>query len=182
MALVRRRWLPDTGQGIGCGKKHPSWCRVCHHGAAIDAVIDHSVPRTKIVPVLPLTVLIPPNITTPPVRSLPSGDKTLGKAVTVMVEPWEYLPNASGAGLKTSWPFEISKTVWPGSSGLPFTDSCIPWSLGAWTIVGVAAGVSVGNGVYVGTGVRVSVGDGVDVGDGVGVTIITLAVGIGCGV
>jgi len=72
-------------------------------GRVIDTVIDHSLPRAKIVPVFPLTVLTPPNITVDPA--------TVGYAVTVMLVSWSYLPDASGAGLKTSCPFEISKTV-----------------------------------------------------------------------
>ena len=32
----------------------------------MDAVIDHSVPRAKIVPVLPLREVVPPNITVDP--------------------------------------------------------------------------------------------------------------------
>jgi hypothetical protein len=44
----------------------------------------------------------------------------------VMVDPWSYLPIASGAGLKANNPFSISKTAWPGSNKLPFTDNCIP--------------------------------------------------------
>jgi hypothetical protein len=84
----------------------------------INAVIDHDCPRAKIVPVLPLTVLTPPNITVDPAA--------VGNAVTVMVDPWSYLPIASGAGLKANNPFSISKTAWPGSNKLPFTDNCIP--------------------------------------------------------
>jgi len=63
-------------------------------GRVMDAVIDHFVPWAKIVPVLPLTVPTPPNITVDPA--------TVGYAVTVMLVPWSYLPDASGAGLKTS--------------------------------------------------------------------------------
>jgi hypothetical protein len=83
-----------TGIGIAVGATS---------GRVIDAVIDHSLPRAKIVPVLPLSVLTPPNITVDPA--------TVGYAVTVMLVSWSYLPDASGAGLKTSWPFDISKTV-----------------------------------------------------------------------
>jgi len=63
----------------------------------INAVIDHDCPLAKIVPVLPLSELTPPNITVDPA--------TVGNAVTVMVEPWSYLPIASGAGLKANNPF-----------------------------------------------------------------------------
>jgi hypothetical protein len=72
-------------------------------GRVMDAVIDHSVPRAEIVPVFPLSELTPPIITVDPA--------TVGYAVTVMFVSWSYLPDASGAGLKTSWPLEISKTV-----------------------------------------------------------------------
>ena len=80
----------DVGVGITTGK-------------VMDAVIDHSVPRAKTVPVLPLSELTPPNITVDPA--------TVGYAVTEMLVSWSYLPDASGAGLKTSWPLDISKTV-----------------------------------------------------------------------
>jgi len=72
-------------------------------GRVMDAVIDHSVPRAKIVPVLPLSELTPPNITVDPA--------IVGYAVTEMLVSWSYLPDASGAGLKTNWPFDIPKTV-----------------------------------------------------------------------
>jgi hypothetical protein len=113
----------------------------------MDAAIDHSLSRAKIVPVLALTVSTPPNITVDPT--------TVGKAVTVMVESCSYSPDSSGAGLKTNKPFTMPKTVWPGSSGVPFTDNRIPWGLGVGTIVGVGVGVGVG------------IGDGVKVGYGV---------------
>jgi len=83
-----------VGTGVGVGTTS---------GRVIDTVIDHSLSRAKIVPVLPLIVLTPPNITVDPA--------TVGYAVTVMFVSWSYLPDASGAGLKTSWPFDISKTV-----------------------------------------------------------------------
>ena len=44
----------------------------------MDAVIDHSVPRAKIVPGLPLREVVPPNITVDPL--------TVGYAVTVIIE------------------------------------------------------------------------------------------------
>ena len=109
----------------------------------MNAVIDHCVSRAKIVPVLALSLLTPLNITIDPA--------TVGKAVTVMVESCSYSPDASGAGLKTNKPFTMPKTVCPGSSGVPFTDNCIPWGLGVGTIVG--AGVGIGDGVNVGYGV-----------------------------
>ena len=113
----------------------------------MDAVIAQFVSRAKIVPVLALTVLTPPNITVDPT--------TVGKAVTVMLVSCSYSPNASGAGLKTNKPFTMPKTVWPGSSGVPFTDNCIPWGLGVGTIavVGSGDGVGIGDGVNVGYGV-----------------------------
>ena len=115
----------------------------------MNAVIDHSLSRAKMVPVLALklSLLTPLNITIDPA--------TVGKAVTVMLVSCSYSPNSSGAGLKTSRPFSMPKTVWPGSSGVPFTDNCIPWGLGVGTIVGVGSGVGVG------------IGDGVNVGYGV---------------
>ena len=85
-----------TAVAVGTGIAAPA-CRV------MDAVIDHSVPRAKMVPVLPLTVLTPPKTTVDPA--------TVGYAVTVMPVSWSYLPDASGAGLNTSCPFTISKTV-----------------------------------------------------------------------
>ena len=111
----------------------------------MNAVISHSLSRAKIVPVLALklSLLTPLNITIDPA--------TVGKAVTVMVESCSYSPNSSGAGSKTSRPFSMPKTVCPGSSGVPFTDNCIPWGLGVGTIVG--AGVGIGDGVNVGYGV-----------------------------
>ena len=93
------------------------------------------------VPVLALSLLTPLIITVDPA--------TAGKAVTVMVESCSYSPNASGAGSKTNKPFTMPKTVCPGSSGVPFTDNCIPWALGVGTIVGVG----IGDGVNVGYGV-----------------------------
>ena len=90
---------------------------------------------------LKLSLLTPLNITIDPA--------TVGKAVTVMVESCSYSPNSSGAGLKTNMPFRMPKTVCPGSSGVPFTDNCIPWALGVGTIVGVG----IGDGVNVGYGV-----------------------------
>ena len=110
-------------------------------GKVMSAVMDHCVPRAKIVPVLALTVSIPPNITVDPT--------TVGKAVTVMLVSCSYSPDSSGAGLKTNKPFTMPKTVCPGSSGVPFTDNCIPWALGVGTIVGVG----IGDGVNVGYGV-----------------------------
>ena len=83
----------STGVGVGTTTS----------GRVMKAVIDHSVPRAKIVPVLPLSVLTPPNITVDPA--------TVGYAVTVMFVSWSYLPDASGAGLKTNCPLDISKTV-----------------------------------------------------------------------
>ena len=96
----------------------------------MNAVIDHSLSRAKIVPVLALklSLLTPLIITIDPA--------TVGKAVTVMVESCSYSPNSSGARLKTNMPFRMPKTVCPGSSGVPFTDNCIPWGLGVGTIVG----------------------------------------------
>ena len=44
----------------------------------MDGVIDHCVPRAKIVPVLPLREIVPPNITVDP--------STVGYAVTVIIE------------------------------------------------------------------------------------------------
>ena len=123
-----------TAVAVGTGVGEPD-------GRVMDAVIDHCVPRAKIVPVLALTVLSPPNITVDPT--------TVGKAVTVMLVSCSYSPDSSGAGLKTNKPFTMPKTVWPGSSGVPFTDNCIPWGLGVGTIVGVGVGAGVG----VGTGV-----------------------------
>ena len=114
----------------------------------MDAVMDHCVPRAKIVPVLALTVSTPPNITVDPT--------TVGKAVTVMLVSCSYSPNASGAGLKTNKPFTMPKTVCPGSSRVSFTDNCIPWGLGVGTIVGVGSGV--GAGVGIGDGVKVGYG------------------------
>ena len=111
----------------------------------MDAVINHGVPRAKIVPVLALTVSIPPNITVDPT--------TVGKAVTVMLVSCSYSPDASGAGLKTNKPFTMPKTVCPGSSGVPFTDNCIPWGLGVGTIVGGGGGAGVGLGFGFGVGV-----------------------------
>ena len=88
-----------------------------------------------------------------------------------MLVSCSYSPDSSGAGLKTNKPFTMPKTVCPGSSGVPFTDNCIPWGLGAGTIVGV--GVGIGDGVNVGYGVNVGptsgVGQGVYVGCGVNV-------------
>ena len=77
-----------AGTGVGVGTTT---------GRIMDAVIDQSCPLTKIVPVLALTRLAPPNITVDPA--------TVGKAVTVMVDPWSYLPDASGAGAKTNKPY-----------------------------------------------------------------------------
>ena len=113
----------------------------------MNAVMDHCVSRAKIVPVLALklSLLTPLNITIDPA--------TVGKAVTVMVESCSYSPNSSGARLKTNMPFRMPKTVCPGSSGVPFTDNCIPWGLGVGIIVGVGSGAGVGDGVNVGYGV-----------------------------
>jgi len=84
-----------AGTGVGVG--------TITSGTVIDAVIDHDCPLAKIVPVFPLSELTPPNITVDPA--------TVGYAVTVIVEFWSYLPDASGAGLKTNCPLDISKTV-----------------------------------------------------------------------
>ena len=121
-------------------------------GRVMNAVIDHSLSRAKMVPVLALklTLLTPLNITIDPT--------TVGKAVTVMVESCSYSPNSSGAGSKTNKPFTMPKTVCPGSSGVPFTDNCIPWGLGVGTIVGVGSGDGVGIGDGIGDGVNVGYG------------------------
>ena len=110
-------------------------------GRVMNAVIDHCVSRAKMVPVLALSLLTPLIITVDPA--------TAGKAVTVMVESCAYSPNSSGAGSKTNKPFTMPKTVCPGSSGVSFTDNCIPWGLGVGTIVGVGAGAGggIGDGV-----------------------------------
>ena len=84
-----------AGTGVGVG--------TITNGRVMDAVMDHSVPRAKIVPVLPLSVLTPPSITVDPA--------TVGYPVTEMLVSWSYLPDASGAGLKTNCPLDISKTV-----------------------------------------------------------------------
>ncbi len=98
-----------AGTGVGVG---------ITSGRVIDADIDHIWPVAKIVPVLPLSEFIPPNITVDPAY--------VGYAVTVMLVPWSYLPDASGPGLKTTCPFEISRTDCPGVHTVPFTDNCIP--------------------------------------------------------
>ncbi len=123
-----------TAVGVATGVGEPD-------GRVINAVIDHSLSRAKMVAVIALTLLTPLIITVDPA--------TTGKAVTVMVEPCSYSPNSSGARLKTNMPFRMPKTVCPGSSGVPFTDNCIPWALGVGTIVGVG----IGDGVNVGYGV-----------------------------
>ena len=115
----------------------------------MNAVIDHSLSRAKMVAVLALSLLTPLIITIDPA--------TVGKAVTVMLVSCAYSPNSSGAGSKTNKPFSMPKSVCPGSSGVPFTDNCIPWGLGVGTIVGVGVGVGAG----------VGIGDGVNVGYGV---------------
>ena len=116
-------------------------------GKVMNAVISQFVSRAKIVPVFALSLLTPLNITVDPA--------TVGKAVTVMVESCSYSPNSSEAGLRTNMPFTMPKTVCPGSTGVPFTDNCIPWALGVGTIVGAGSGVGVGigNGANVGYGV-----------------------------
>ena len=116
-------------------------------GRVMNATIDHCVSRAKMVPVLALSLLTPLIITVDPA--------TVGKAVTMMVESCLYSPNSSGPGIKANMPFRMPKTVCPGSSGVPFTDNCIPWALGVGTIVGAGSGVGVG------------IGDGVNVGYGV---------------
>ena len=123
-----------TAAAVGTGVGEPD-------GRVMDAVIDHCVPRAKIVPVLALSELTPPNSTVDPT--------TVGKAVTVIVESCSYSPNSSVAGSKTKNPFTMPKTACPGSSEVPFTDNFIPWGLGVGTIVGVGTGAGVG----VGTGV-----------------------------
>ena len=65
-----------AGTGVGVGTTTT--------GRVMDAVIDHSLPRAKIVPVFPLSELTPPNITVDPA--------TVGYAVTVMLVPCSYLP------------------------------------------------------------------------------------------
>jgi len=93
-----------AGTGVGVGTAVAEGTGIAApSGRVMDAVIDHSVSRAKIVPVFPLIVLTPPNITVDPA--------TVGYAVTEMLVSWSYLPDASGAGLKTSWPLDISKTV-----------------------------------------------------------------------
>jgi hypothetical protein len=113
----------------------------------MNATMDHCVSRAKMVPVLALSLLTPLIITVDPA--------TDGKAVTVMVESCSYSPNSSEAGLRTNMPFTMPKTVCPGSTGVPFTNNCIPWALGVGTIVGAGSGVGVGigNGANVGYGV-----------------------------
>ena len=123
-----------TAVGVATGVGEPG-------GRVINAVIDHSLSRAKMVAVIALTLLTPLIITVDPA--------TVGKAVTMMVESCLYSPNSSGAGLKTNMPFTMAKIVCPGSSGVPFTDNCIPWALGVGTIVGVG----IGDGVNVGYGV-----------------------------
>ena len=108
-----------AGTGVGVGTAVADGTGIGFaSGQVIVAVIDHSVPRAKIVPVLPLSELIPARITADPA--------TVGYAVTVMLVPWSYLPDESGAGLNTSWPCVISKTAWLASNAFPFTDICIP--------------------------------------------------------
>ena len=126
-----------TGVGVGTAVADGTG-REAPFGKVIDAVIDHDVPLTAMVPVLPLNEVIPPRITVDPA--------TVGKAVTEIVVPWSYLPDPSGAGSKANKPFVMAITDWLASNAFPFTDSCIPWSFG----VGVAGGVGVGPGVGVG--------------------------------
>ena len=133
-----------VGTGVGVGTAAAAGTGVAALGGRVmNAVIDHSLSRAKMVPVLALklTLLTPLNITIDPA--------TVGKAVTVMLVSCSYSPNSSGAGLKTNMPFTMAKIVCPGSSGVPFTDNCIPWALGVGTIVGVG----IGDGVNVGYGV-----------------------------
>ena len=69
---------PGTGVGVGTDVAVATGI-AAPFSKVINAVIDHDVPRAEIVPVLPFSELIPPNITVDPV--------TVGNAVTVMVEP-----------------------------------------------------------------------------------------------
>ena len=85
-----------TAVAVGTGVGEPD-------GRVMNAVIAQFVSRAKIVPVLALTVSIPPNITVDPT--------TVGKAVTVMLVSCSYSPDSSGAGLKTNKPFTMPKTV-----------------------------------------------------------------------
>ena len=128
-----------TGVGVGTAVADGTG-RATPFGRVIVAVIDHDVPRTAIVPVLPFGELRPPSITVDPA--------TVGKAVTVMVVPWSYLPDPSGAGLKTNKPFVMLNTVWFAPNAVPFTDSCIPWGFGVGPIVGFGVGPGVGVGQY----------------------------------
>ena len=93
-----------TGTGVGVGTAVAVVTGVgALGGRVMNATIDHSLSRAKMVPVLALSLLTPLIITVDPA--------TVGKAVTVMVEPCSYSPNSSGAGLKTKMPFTMPKTV-----------------------------------------------------------------------
>ena len=92
-----------AGTGVGVGTAVAEGTGIATPGGRVmDADIDHIWPVAKIVPVLPLSEFIPPNITVDPAY--------VGYAVTVMLVPWSYIPDASGPGLKTTCPFKISRT------------------------------------------------------------------------
>jgi hypothetical protein len=137
--------VDPAGVGVGVGTAAAVGTGVGElSGKVMNAVISQFVSRAKIVPVFALSLLTPLNITVDPA--------TVGKAVTVMVESCSYSPNSSGAGLKTNMPFTMPKTVCPGSTGVPFTNNCIPWALGVGTIVGAGSGVGVNVGPTTGVG------------------------------